>query len=87
MAINLSDLPPKYQVQAMEKYMKQQTRRGRMPSAPSAGSRWRGYGENGCFRFSQIRRTQTTLVASAPSVGVSKLRLQGIGFALLAALP
>lgn len=33
MAINLSDLPPKYQVQAMEKYMKQQTRRGRMPSA------------------------------------------------------
>lgn len=33
MAINLSDLPPKYQQQAMEKYMKQQTRRGPMPSA------------------------------------------------------
>lgn len=33
MAINLSDLPPKYQAQAMEKYMKQQARRGRMPSA------------------------------------------------------
>ena len=28
MAINLSDLPPKYQAQAMEKYMKQQARRG-----------------------------------------------------------
>lgn len=33
MAINLSDLPPKYQAQAMEKYMKQQARRRRMPSA------------------------------------------------------
>lgn len=33
MAINFSDLPPKYQAQAMEKYMKQQARRGRMPSA------------------------------------------------------
>lgn len=33
MAINLSDLPPKYQAQAMEKYMKQQARRGCMPSA------------------------------------------------------
>lgn len=32
MAINLSDLPPKYQQQAMEKYRKQQTRRGPMPS-------------------------------------------------------
>ena len=36
MAINLSDLPPKYQQQAMEKYMKQQTRRGPMPSAADA---------------------------------------------------
>ena len=33
MAINLSDLPPKYQQQAMEKYRKQQTRRGPMPAA------------------------------------------------------
>ena len=32
MAISLSDLPPKYQQQAMEKYRKQQTRRGPMPS-------------------------------------------------------
>ena len=36
MAINLSDLPPKYQQQAMEKYIKQQTRRGPMPSAADA---------------------------------------------------
>lgn len=33
MAINVSDLPPKYQQQAMEKYMKQQARRGSIPSA------------------------------------------------------
>lgn len=28
MAINVSDLPPKYQAQAMKKYMEQQARRG-----------------------------------------------------------
>ena len=33
MAINVNDLPPKYQRQAMEKYMEQQARRGLMPSA------------------------------------------------------
>lgn len=33
MAINLSDLPPKYQQQAVEKYMKQQKRRGPVPPA------------------------------------------------------
>ena len=33
MAINVSDLPPKYQAQAMKKYMEQQARRGPMPSA------------------------------------------------------
>lgn len=35
MAISVSDLPPKYQQQAIEKYMKQQARRGHMPSAAS----------------------------------------------------
>ena len=34
MAINLSDLPPKYQQQAVEKYMKQQKRRGPAPPGP-----------------------------------------------------
>ena len=33
MAINVSDLPPKYQAQAMKKYMEQQARRGPMPCA------------------------------------------------------
>lgn len=33
MAVNVSDLPPKYQAQAMKKYMEQQARRGPMPSA------------------------------------------------------
>lgn len=32
MAINISDLPPKYQAQAVKKYMEQQARRGLMPS-------------------------------------------------------
>lgn len=33
MAINVSDLPPEYQAQAMKKYMEQQARRGPTPSA------------------------------------------------------
>lgn len=33
MAIEVKDLPPKYQAQAMRKYMEQQARRGQMPSA------------------------------------------------------
>ena len=33
MSINVNDLPPKYQRQALEKYMEQQARRGLMPSA------------------------------------------------------
>lgn len=33
MAINVNDLPPKYQAQAMQKYMEQQARRGTGPSA------------------------------------------------------
>lgn len=36
MAINVSDLPPKYQAQAMKKYMEQQARRGLLPSAAAA---------------------------------------------------
>ena len=32
MAIDLSDLPPKYQAQAGKKYMEQQARRGRVPA-------------------------------------------------------
>ena len=35
MAINVTDLPPKYQAQALQKYMAQQARRG-PPSSPAA---------------------------------------------------
>ena len=38
MAINLSDLPPKYQQQAVEKYMRQQKRRGPVPSTAAVQS-------------------------------------------------
>lgn len=45
MAISVNDLPPKYQRQAMEKYMKQQARRGLVPSPaavqdPSRGNKY-----------------------------------------------
>ena len=33
MAINISDLPPKYQAQAVKKYMEQRARRGPLPNA------------------------------------------------------
>ena len=34
MAINISDLPPKYQAQAVKKYMEQQARGGGVSSSP-----------------------------------------------------
>jgi len=37
MAINVSDLPPKYQAQALQKYMAQQARRGPPPSPAADG--------------------------------------------------
>lgn len=45
MAINVSDLPPKYQAQAMKKYMEQQQRRGPAPPAappqdPAKGTKY-----------------------------------------------
>lgn len=45
MAINVSDLPPKYQAQAMKKYMEQQKRRGPAPPAappqdPAKGTKY-----------------------------------------------
>ena len=38
MTINVSDLPPKYQAQAMKKYMEQQQRRGPAPPAAAAAA-------------------------------------------------
>ena len=37
MAINVKDLPPKYQAQALQKYMAQQKRRGPPPSPADGG--------------------------------------------------
>ena len=42
MAISVTDLPPKYQAQAMKKYMDQQARRGLMPSAAPAHDQPKG---------------------------------------------
>ncbi|MEG2175616.1 MAG: DUF1064 domain-containing protein [Oscillibacter sp.] len=44
MAISVTDLPPKYQAQAMKQYMEQQARRGTAPSAaaqePTKGNKY-----------------------------------------------
>lgn len=42
MAVNISELPPKYQAQALKKYMDQQARRGPMPSAAPAHDQPKG---------------------------------------------
>ena len=42
MTINVSDLPPKYQAQAMKKYMEQQKRRGAITSRRTAAGSAKG---------------------------------------------
>ena len=42
MAISVTDLPPKYQAQAMKQYMEQQARRGTVPSTTAAKEPSRG---------------------------------------------
>ena len=59
MAINLSDLPPKYQQQAVEKYMKQQKRRGPAPSAAAVQN---------TDRAAKYRNTPTERVTASGSV-------------------
>ena len=59
MAINLSDLPPKYQQQAVEKYMKQQKRRGPAPSAAAVQN---------TDRASKYRNTPTERVTASGAV-------------------
>ena len=58
MAINLSDLPPKYQQQAVEKYMKQQKRR----AAPSAAA------VQNTDRAAKYRNTPTERVTASGAV-------------------
>ena len=74
MAINLSDLPPKYQRQAVEKYMKQQKRRvrscvravrparGRRGPAPSAAA------VQNTDRAAKYRNTPTERVTASGAV-------------------
>lgn len=59
MAINLSDLPPKYQQQAVEKYMKQQKRRGTAPPAAAVQN---------TDRASKYRNTPTERVTASGAV-------------------
>lgn len=59
MAINLSDLPPKYQQQAVEKYMKQQKRRGPVPPAAAVQN---------TDRASKYRNTPTERVTASGAV-------------------
>lgn len=59
MAINLSDLPPKYQQQAVEKYMKQQKRRGPAPSAAAVQN---------TDRAAKYRNTPTERVTASGAV-------------------
>lgn len=42
MAINITDLPPKYQAQAIKQYMEQEARRGRKPSAAAVPNGGKG---------------------------------------------
>ena len=59
MAINISDLPPKYQAQAVKKYMEQQARRGLVPSAATVQ-------EPG--KVNKYRNTPTTRVTASGAV-------------------
>ena len=59
MAINISDLPPKYQAQAVKKYMEQQARRGLVPSAATVQEP---------RKANKYRNTPTTRVAASGAV-------------------
>ena len=61
MAIDVKDLPPKYQAQALQKYMAQQKRRGPPPS-PAAGGQPKAskYHNSPTERIRRSARAQTT---------------------------
>lgn len=59
MAINISDLPPKYQAQAVKKYMEQQARRGLVPSAAAVQDP---------EKVNKYRNTPTTRVTASGAV-------------------
>ena len=88
MAINISDLPPQYQAQAMRKYMEQQARRGQAPAAqarePCNGTKYHNMPtervtEDGTvikFASQKEARRFDTLAASLQAGQISDLRLQ-----------
>ena len=88
MAINISDLPPQYQAQAMRKYMEQQARRGQAPAAqvrePGNGTKYHNMPtervtEDGTvikFASQKEARRFDTLAASLQAGQISDLRLQ-----------
>lgn len=59
MAVNISDLPPKYQAQAVKKYMEQQARRGLVPAAAAVQ-------ETG--KVNKYRNTPTTRVTPSGAI-------------------
>ncbi|OUQ78747.1 DUF1064 domain-containing protein [Flavonifractor sp. An100] len=59
MAISISDLPPKYQAQAVKKYMEQQARRGTVPSAAAVQDP---------EKVNKYRNTPTTRVTASGAV-------------------
>ena len=59
MVVNISDLPPKYQAQAVKKYMEQQARRGLVPSAAAVQ-------ETG--KVNKYRNTPTTRVTPSGAI-------------------
>lgn len=59
MAVNISDLPPKYQAQAVKKYMEQQAQRGLVPSAAAVQ-------EPG--KVNKYRNTPTTRVTPSGAI-------------------
>ena len=59
MAVNISDLPPKYQAQAVKKYMEQQARRGLVPPAAAV---------QGPGKVNKYRNTPTTRVTASGAV-------------------
>ena len=88
MAINISDLPPQYQAQAMRKYMEQQARRGRAPAAqepePGRGTKYHNtpterITEDGTvikFDSQKEARRFDALAARLQAGQISDLRLQ-----------
>lgn len=88
MAIRISDLPPKFQAQAMRKYMEQRARRGRAPAAKEPdqdkGTKYHNMpteritADGTAIRFDSQKEARRfdTLAARLQAGRISDLRLQ-----------